>query len=164
MQKVNNTWIWYNQDLQAFETSFAHCLESETRAIHPSNTIEHQNTFLLQNRAASALWVPKQKPLVRFPPNHFQYLPYNPYELCKPLAIDCNSICKLHHFWFQLVQVDFYRLIQASSRQTKHWGRSEEVQESSQTYQASLKTSTLPYTSSSETGICQLSIFLFRNH
>ncbi|MEM5332293.1 hypothetical protein VSR34_38335, partial [Paraburkholderia sp. JHI2823] len=62
------------------------------------------------------------------------------------------------------VQVDFYKLIQASTKPTKHWGRLEEVQTSSQASQASLKISTLPYSCSTEAGIFQLSISLFRNH
>ena len=68
-----------------------------------------------------------------------------------------------HHFLFLSLQVEFYRDIQAISKQAKHWERSREHQASSKEPQASLKVVALPYSSLTETGISQTSISLFRN-
>ena len=139
-------------------------LSQEHELLNPLAFQNIKSPSSCKNRAVPAPGVPYQKPLMRFDPNLFKHIPYNLSKLSQPLDTDCNSIFKLHHFCFQLVQVEFYKLVQAHSKQTRHWGRSEEVQASSQTSQASLKSSTLPYTSSTETGFCQLPISLFRNH
>ena len=53
--------------------------------------------------------------------------------------------------------------IQTSTRQAEHWRSLRELQGSSQELQASLKVPTLPYSNSTEQGIFQVSISLFRH-
>ena len=162
--KAHNTHIWYIELKQSFQTSYTYPYKQEARAFDLSNLLILKNHIFLQNRASSANHKPQSNPLVRFVPNHFKHILNNTPKLPRPFSSNCNCIFKLHHFWILSLQVEFYRDIQAISKQTKHWGRLREHQASSKEPQALLKVAALPYSSLTETGIFKTSISLFRNH
>ena len=122
-----------------------------------------KNPIFCPNRATTAEPWPNPYSLVRFAWNHFKHILNITPKLSKPLLCNCNLVCTLHHFHFEALQVEFYKKIQASSRQAKNWERLRELQASSKELQASLKVATLPYPNSTKQGICQSSISLFRH-